>query len=471
MSCGARLSSILGNMILDGLQSYLYDHLYPSGGVDYRNGNLHRFADDMAITAYGYEQAEKIMAITSEFLAQRGLRMHPDKSCIANVNAGFDYIGRNYKRVDGVLTVTPAGSSIRKMEHELEKLIMNFTGTQRALIEKINQKLKGWGTYHRVEDAYMEFRHIDAVVEGLLVKKMCAKYPSWHRQTVLNKFWAKDGMTYVFILPTDPSVRVVQLAQLPIVRHKPCGVKFNPYLDQDYHVYLKHRRDAQKSNGAYRAVWTRQSGRCAYCNQRMLADQEIELVEKNIGQGWKIKNLIYIHRRCSYQVCFSSNGAEGEPIDLFSMLDGIMEEVPAEESPYVELTEFFRTNKNSVIHLRFQEIERILGDRLPWEAYCFEAFWYDDTPELSSSLWKKEDYPFHTIRFTAPEYNIIHSWTRQGYKIKALHLETNQVTFRRENKNMSGITLPKTLTDQRLPDDVAYNFQKLVKQFIKDNGL
>ena len=33
-------------------------------------------------------------------------------------------------------------------------------------------------------------------------------------------------------------------------------------------------------------------------------------------------------------------------------------------------------------------------------------------------------YPFHTIRFTAPEYNIIHSWTRQGYKIKALHLET-----------------------------------------------
>ena len=79
MSMASSLSSILGNMILDGLQSYLYDHLYPSGGVDYRNGNLHRFADDMAITAYGYEQAEKIMAITSEFLAQRGLRMHPDK--------------------------------------------------------------------------------------------------------------------------------------------------------------------------------------------------------------------------------------------------------------------------------------------------------------------------------------------------------------------------------------------------------
>ena len=32
---------------------------------------------------------------------------------------------------------------------------------------------------------------------------------------------------------------------------------------------------------------------------------------------------------------------------------------------------------------------------------------------------------------------------------------------------MSGITLPKTLTDQRLPDDVAYNFQKLVKQLSK----
>ena len=177
MSMASSLSPILGNMMLDGLQTYIYDQLYPSGSVDYLNGNLIRFADDMAVTARSRIQAEKVMQIVAEFLSQRGLRMHPDKSFIVNVHDGFNYLGRHYQRRDGVLSVTPADSSIRKMEQELESLILNFSGTQRNLIEKINQKLAGWGNYHRTEDAYMEFRHIDAVVEGLLV--VCCTYLSF----------------------------------------------------------------------------------------------------------------------------------------------------------------------------------------------------------------------------------------------------------------------------------------------------
>lgn len=60
----------------------------------------------------------------------------------------------------------------------------------------------------------------------------------------------KDGDNYVFVLPADKTVRVNRLAPLPIVRHKPCKLSFNPYLDNDYHIYLKHRRDVQKATGA-----------------------------------------------------------------------------------------------------------------------------------------------------------------------------------------------------------------------------
>jgi len=97
MSMASSLSPILGNMMLDGLQSYIYDRLYPTGGVDYLNGNLIRFADDMLITVRSQIQAEKVMQIVAEFLAQCGLRMHPDKSFIANVSDGFDYLGRHYQ--------------------------------------------------------------------------------------------------------------------------------------------------------------------------------------------------------------------------------------------------------------------------------------------------------------------------------------------------------------------------------------
>ena len=120
----------------------------------------------------------------------------------------------------------------------MEKLILNFKGTQRTLIGKINKKLRGWASYHRVEDeitsniqyercllltsggddyivcesnciavevinapsrvrasyhrvedAYEAFCRVDIVVWGLLTDLMCRKYPRWHRETITKKFW------------------------------------------------------------------------------------------------------------------------------------------------------------------------------------------------------------------------------------------------------------------------------------------
>lgn len=203
----------------------------------------------------------------------------------------------------------------------------------------------------------------------------------------------------------------------------------------------------------------------------MLADQDIELIEKNIGQGRRVQNLIYIHRQCAYDIFSSADELAGEHIDLISMLDGIMDTSPSDESPYIELTEYFRQSKRQTINLSFQDIEKILGDALPWEAYCFDAFWYDDTPDLPSPMWRDEDFPFQTFQLSAHGYCISHSWLSQGYKIKALHRETDRVVFRKIEKSTSGYTLPKALTDQRLPDEILYKFDKIVRQFIKDYGL
>lgn len=470
ISLGTSLSPILGNMLLDGLQSYIFDRLYPNGKADYLNGNSIRFADDITVMARSREQAEAIMQIVIEFLAERGLRINHEKSYIVDMATGFDFLSRHYQKKNGILYVTPSAGSVKKIERELEQLIMGFKGTQRSLIEKINDKLSGWGAYHRVEDSYMVFRHIDAVVEGLLVKKMCEKYPRWHRETILRKFWVKDGFNYVFILPTDPSVRVIRLAPLSIAAHKPCKLKFNPYLDQDYQVYLQYRRDVQKHSGRYKAIWNRQDGKCAYCKQPMLADQDVEIIEKEIGQGRRVQNLIYIHRQCMYDIFSDSDEGTGEALDLFAMLDGIMDDSPPNESPYLELTEYFRLAKKSPLTLTFREIEYILGDRLPWEAFFYDAFWYDDT-EHTASMWQEEGLPFHIFRFSEPNYSIAHSWSSQGYQIKALHRESERVVFRKINKNISGVILPKALTEQQLPDEVVYKLNKVLKQFIKDNGL
>ena len=471
ISFASSLSPILGNMLLDGLQSYIYDGLYPQGNVDYADGNMVRFADDIIVTAKTRESAEQIMALIRDFLSSRGLGFSQNKTYIVHITEGFSFLSWHFQQQNGALTVQPTDGSVKKIERELENLIMNFKGTQRALIEKINDKLSGWAAYHRSTDAYMVFRHIDAVVEGLLVLKMCQKYSRWHRETVLRKFWITCGGYHVFALPDDPTCRVVRLAPLATVQHKPCKVSFNPYLDKEYFSVLQHRRDVQKANGKYRAVWQRQGGRCAFCGNPMLADQEVEAIEKEIGKGRRVQNLIYIHRQCAYDMFSDSDDSTGDHIDLFDLLGDFVEDTPLGKSPYLELREFFRMSSKSPLSLTFQQIEQILGDGLPAEAYFYDAFWYEVMPGMLSPMWQEEGYPLHAVIPDEIDYYISDCWTSQGYEIKALHRTEERVVFRRTVTGVSGVRIPKALTTRKLPDAIVYKLEKLLKQFVRENGL
>lgn len=472
LSYAASLSPILANMMLDGLQTYIYDRLFSGCGHDFLEGMATRFADDILVLARSQAQAEEIMQIIADFLHERGLKINHEKSKITNVNDGFDFLSRHYQKRKGVLHTRPSSGSNKKIERELKSLILEFKGTQRTLIGKINEKLTGWGSYHRVEDAYMDFRHIDAVVEGLLVKKMCEKYSHWHKRTVLNKFWIKDCGHYVFALPNDPTVRVKRLAPTRIVAHKPCKLSFNPYLDQDYYAYLQHRRDIQKANGKYHAAWTRQRGRCAHCGEIMLPDQEVDVIEKELGCGDRADNLMYIHRQCAYDAQLDSDDDEGAPLDLFAMLDGyVSSNTPACKSPYFELTEYFRLSKKSPISLTFQEIESIIGEPLPWEANIYQSFWHDDLPGVSSPMWQMEGYPIHAVIPSERDYCICDSWLTQGYEIKALHMAEGRIVFRRTTNYASGLIIPKEITDKKIPDAAAYECEHFFSYVIRKYGL
>lgn len=195
----------------------------------------------------------------------------------------------------------------------------------------------------------------------------------------------------------------------------------------------------------------------------------MELIEKHIGDGWRLKNLIYIHRQCAYDI-FQDSEDTGESVDLFTLLDGLMDAAPATESPYLELTEFFRLTDKTPLTLTFREIERILGEPLDWEAYFYEAFWYDDIPGRAAPLWRDESFPFQVFLPSSPDYCIADFWLSQGYKIKSLRLERERVVFRR-TQGMSGLVLPKALTNKKLPEKAVYEAQKFFSQLIKKYGL
>lgn len=469
------LSPILGNMLLDGLQTRIYDRLYPRGGTDYKNGSMVRFADDIVVTARSKVEAEKIRDIVQEFLAERGLKFNEKKTYIVSVYDGFTFLSYHFRQKYDELIVEPADEKIIDFEHRLKTLIFNFNGTQRGLIKKINDMLNGFATEYRATDAYYVFRHIDAVVEGLLTDRLLSrvqgKYRRWKDDTIKKKFWIMVNGNPVFALPTDRTVRVIQLAGVSMRTHKSCKPDLNPYLDEEYIAWLKHRRNILKANGKYRSIWQRQGGRCAYCNNPMRPDQEVDVIEKVVGKGWNIKNLMYIHRKCAYDVYSNVESIDASHIDLFDLLQDYTRDKPESNSPYLELREYFRLAEKTPFTLTFREIEDLLGDKLPPEAYLYDAFWFEFEPGMQLPMWKEESYPFGTLILDSPDYCISDTWHSQGYEIKALHRAEERVVFRRTESGKTGLKIPKVLLTQKIPEKKAYELEKLLSQFVKDNGL
>ena len=122
---------------------------------------------------------------------------------------------------------------------------------------------------------------------------MQGKYRKRKDHTIKKKFWITVNGNPVFALPIDRTVRVAQLTSVEMKLHKACKPDPNPYLDEEYIVWLKHRRNILKANGRYRSIWQRQEGRCAFCNNPMRSDQEVDVIERVLGKGCNIKKPLF----------------------------------------------------------------------------------------------------------------------------------------------------------------------------------
>lgn len=442
--------------------------------MNYLNGNMTRYADDTIILAESENMANLIYQIVSEFLAERGLRPNNEKSGIFHIREGFVFLGRHYQKRGNILLITPSDNSVTQFEHKLSDLILRSNTTYKTLIETVNTELSQWANNYRSSDAYMIFRHIDAVVEAYLFRRVYDRHPRWSREAIRDYYFIKDGAHYIFVHPKDPALRVIRLAPLNIIHHKPCKLDLNPFLDKEYFTYLKKRRDMQKAVGRYTPIWRRQDGRCAYCGLRMQPDQEVEVIERTIGKGWRTQNLIYIHTRCRYDMLSRASVDSLNHVDLFELLEDVLNDRPPNRSPYWGLREFFRLCEKPVVTLTFAEIEAMIGEKLGWEAEIYEEFWSDGCqPEQAGTGWR--DTPGFvanpSIKPEAPECRIADAWISQGYRLQRFHLMRRRAVFHRAIYGTNGLRIPAKLIQNRIPEDAVYELKMFFDHIICKYGL
>ena len=235
---GSLISPMLANMTLDGIEGLLMTR-YPKGGKSYKV-NIVRYADDLIVTTASEDIAKEIKFLITDFLKERGLELSDEKTLITNINAGFDFLGWNFRKYNGKLLVKPSKQSIKKFTENISQAIhQGQNWSQASLINKLNPMIRGWTNYHKSSVSSKIFQKLDSIIWKLLWDWPKRRHPYKSKQWIANKYW-KTSPTKRWNFRTQEN-ELSPLSHTKIRRHIPLKLDMNPFLNQDYFQQRKNQ--------------------------------------------------------------------------------------------------------------------------------------------------------------------------------------------------------------------------------------
>jgi len=152
---GGVISPLLSNIYLTPFD----DELTKKG---YR---LTRYCDDWVILCRTRNEAEEALQVAKEILASMELTIHPEKTRISHISAGFEFLGYKIRRGRGAklpshkikkkfnpmnIYAYPTQKSIERfMDQIRSKTKRKVPLTLQEIVNEINPVIRGWGNYYR----------------------------------------------------------------------------------------------------------------------------------------------------------------------------------------------------------------------------------------------------------------------------------------------------------------------------------
>ena len=154
---GAVISPLLANIYLHPL-----DRLMEESG--YR---MVRYADDFVILCRTAQEAEAALRRAMAWVADNGLRLHPDKTRIGDCREpgqGFDFLGYRFEAGRRLMRQ----KSLRALKDKVRAMTGRSRGaSMRRIIDDLNPMLRGWFGYFK-QAAPSIHRHLDGFIRRRL---------------------------------------------------------------------------------------------------------------------------------------------------------------------------------------------------------------------------------------------------------------------------------------------------------------
>jgi len=258
---GGIISPTLANMTLDGVQVTLEKRFplkWDGKAKKHFNPkvNFVRYADDFIVTGSSRELLEsEVRPVIEAFLNERGLRLSPDKTKVTHIDEGFDFLGQNIRRYNGLVLVKPSKKNTLAFLAKLRERVRTCGGaTQESLIRVLNPLIRGWAYYHRHISATHTYKWVDYQIWKALWNWAKKRHRNKPRRWIANKYWHPDeGDEWNFAADTGAytekgkpiRLHLFDVRTIAIHRHIKIRGDANPF-DPAWHDYLKHREGLRR---------------------------------------------------------------------------------------------------------------------------------------------------------------------------------------------------------------------------------
>ena len=310
---GGIISPTLANTTLDGLQKLLAKKYYRTT-VTTKEGkhgvapkvHLIRYADDFIITGKSKETLEEIKLLVADFLKERGLTLSEEKTKITHIDEGFDFLGFNVRKYNGILLIKPSKKSLKKFMTKIRGIIDSNKGSkQESLIRLLNPVITGWVNYYKECVASDTFKKADYLIFEKLWQWAQRRHPKKGKYWIASKYFTRvKNRNWCFVAnfkkgKTDDRIALKRLYDTKIIRYRMVKCEANPF-DPEWKDYFEKRKTykmLQSLNGrkSLLCMWERQNHVCPVCGEPIDKEQPWGTSYRNVN-GKKVNFLL--HDKC-----------------------------------------------------------------------------------------------------------------------------------------------------------------------------
>jgi len=319
---GGVISPLLLNIALHGMEAALGVKRNNKGEIRGPRAVV-RYADDLVVFCESKADAVYVKdKILPEWLAERGLTLSEEKTRIAHLTEGFDFLGfaiRHHERPETTRTgykllIRPSKKSVAGLREKLREAWLSLKGHEvEAVLWKLNPIIRGWANYFRAGVSSVTFSKLDGWMYTRAKRYARHTHPTKSEDWICKRYWGKlnrernDCWVFGDKRPKkDGSFHyLLKFSWFKIERHtlvqgtaSPDDASLREYWWARRKVNIRHltASDVDMAND--------QDWACPVCGEELMNGEPLErhhLTAKSDGGSDARSNRVLVHQYCHQQ--------------------------------------------------------------------------------------------------------------------------------------------------------------------------